>query len=1075
MRIQEDNQEFEGNLLLFFISVDYLSCYNPGLSKLLKLARFSRKLPTLNFVLAPPSSQFRTYNCQNQFKSLSNIIPCIKEPSSYGTFWPLSDHPSPQISCFLQKGFSEIIKGIAVKALHALCIKGLVQLSTFHTNTLITMYSKFGDIKYAQYVFDQMLERNEASWNSMMSGLVRVGWYFEAMQFFYHMLGHNVKPSGYVVASLVTACDRSGCMIEEALQIHGYVVKYGLLSDVFVGTCLLHFYGTYGQVCEATKLFEEIVEPNIVSWTSLMVAYANSGDVVEVINIYQLLRRNGLYCNENTISTVISSCGMLADKLLGYQVLGNVIKSGLDTNVSVENSLVSMFGNCDSMQEASYVFNNMKERDTISWNSIITAAAHSGHCEESFWNFSWMRNTHTETNYITISALLAVCGFAEYLSWGRGLHGLVVKSGLESNVCVCNSLLTMYSEAGKSEAAEFVFRTMPDRDLISWNSMMASYVEDGMCMQAIQLFIDMLQTRRAMNYVTFTSALAACSNLGNINEGKIVHALVILFGLHHNLIIGNALVTMYGKFNMMFNAQRVCRTMPKRDEVTWNALIGGYADNEQPSEALQAFNLMREEGIPANYITIVNLLGACLSPDDLLKHGLPIHAHTIVTGFELDSYVQSSLVTMYANCGDLNTSNYLFNGLANKNSSAWNAIVTANAHYGPGEEALKLIVKMRNSRVHLDQFSFSVALAIIGNLAVLDEGQQLHALVIKLGFESDHYVLNAIMDMYGKCGEIDDVLKILPQPSTRLQRSWNILISALARHGLFKEAREAFHDMLKLGLRPDHVTFVSLLSACSHGGLVDEGLQYYSSMTREFGVPVGIEHCVCIIDLLGRSGRLAEAEAFIDKMPVPPNDLVWRSLLAACKMHGNMELGRKAAEHLFKLDSSDDSAYVLYSNMFASSRRWDEVENVRSQMITHNIKKKPACSWVKLRNKVTSFGMGDKSHPQTGQIIAKLEELIKMIKETGYVPDTSYALQDTDEEQKEHNLWNHSERIALAFGLINCPEGSPIRIFKNLRVCGDCHSVFKLVSKIVGRKIILRDAYRFHHFSGGKCSCSDYW
>ncbi|KAG4968141.1 hypothetical protein JHK87_033792 [Glycine soja] len=769
-------------------------------------------------------------------------------------------------------GFSIITDFIVGKALHAFCVKGVIHLGTFQANTLISMYSKFGSIEHAQHVFDKMPERNEASWNNLMSGFVRVGWYHKAMQFFCHMLEHGVRPSSYVAASLVTA--------------------------------LLHFY----------------------------------------------------------------------DKMLGYQVLGSVIKSGLDTTVSVANSLISMFGNCDSIEEASCVFDDMKERDTISWNSIITASVHNGHCEKSLEYFSQM-----------------------------------LKSGLESN---------------------------------------------------------------ATNYVTFTTALSACYNLETL---KIVHAFVILLGLHHNLIIGNALVTMYGKFGSMAAAQRVCKIMPDRDEVTWNALIGGHADNKEPNAAIEAFNLLREEGVPVNYITIVNLLSAFLSPDDLLDHGMPIHAHIVVAGFELETFVQSSLITMYAQCGDLNTSNYIFDVLANKNSSTWNAILSANAHYGPGEEALKLIIKMRNDGIHLDQFSFSVAHAIIGNLTLLDEGQQLHSLIIKHGFESNDYVLNATMDMYGKCGEIDDVFRILPQPRSRSQRSWNILISALARHGFFQQAREAFHEMLDLGLRPDHVTFVSLLSACSHGGLVDEGLAYFSSMSTKFGVPTGIEHCVCIIDLLGRAGKLTEAENFINKMPVPPTDLVWRSLLAACKIHGNLELARKAADRLFELDSSDDSAYVLYSNVCASTRRWRDVENVRKQMESHNIKKKPACSWVKLKNQVTTFGMGDQYHPQNAEIYAKLEELKKIIREAGYMPDTSYSLQDTDEEQKEHNLWNHSERIALAFGLINSSEGSPLRIFKNLRVCGDCHSVFKMVSQIIGRKIILRDAYRFHHFSSGKCSCSDYW
>ncbi|GAU12663.1 hypothetical protein TSUD_121550 [Trifolium subterraneum] len=672
------------------------------------------------------------------------------------------------------------------------------------------------------------------------------------------MFEYGVTPSSYVVASLVTACDRSGCMTKEALQIHGYVVKCGLMSNVFAGTSLLHFYGTHGSVFEAKKLFEEIEEPNIVTWTSLMVCYADNGHTKEVLNIYRHLRHNGLICNENTMATVIRTCGMCEDKTLGYHILGDVVKSGLDTSsVSVANSLISMFSNYDNVEEASVVFNNMKERDTISWNSIITASAHNGRFEESLGHFIWMRRTRTKTNYITISALLPACGSAQNLKWGRGLHGLIIKSGLESNVCVCNSLLSMYSQAGSCEDAEFVFHTMPERDLISWNSMMASHVEDGKHSHALQLLVDMLKTRMATNYITFTTALSACYNLVKL---KIVHASAIHFGVHHNAIIGNTLVTMYGKFGLMAEAQKVSKIMPERDVVTWNALIGGHADNKDPNAAIKAFNLLRREDLLSNYITIVNLLGSCLSPDYLLKHGMPIHAHIVVAGFELNTYVQSSLITMYAQCGDLNASNYIFDVLANKNSSTWNAILSANAHYGPGEEALKFIARMRNDGVDLDQFSFSVALATIGNLTVLDEGQQLHSWIIKLGFESNEYVLNATMDMYGKCGEIDD-----------------------------------------------------------------------------------------------------------------------------------------------------------------------------------------------------------------------LEELRKMTRDEGYMPDTSYALQDTDEEQKEHNLWNHSERIALAFGLINSPEGSPIRIFKNLRVCGDCHSVFKLVSKTVGRKIIVRDSYRFHHFYGGNCSCSDYW
>lgn len=947
-------------------------------------------------------------------------------------------------------------------------------LRVFCSNTLVNMYSKFGLIEYARYVFDNITERNEASWNTMMSSYVRVGLYPESVRFFCEMVDCGVRPSGFVIASLVTACDKSACMFSEGLQVHGFVVKIGLLSDLFVGTSLLHLYGTYGLVSNARKVFEEMPDKNVVTWTSLIAGYSSNGDLGEVMSIYKHMRHEGVCCNDNTIALVFSTCGTLGDELLGQQVLGDVVKLGLQTSVSVANSLISMYGNFGNVDEACYVFDHMDERDTISWNSIISANVQNGLCEESLRCFHRMRHVNKGVNSITVSTLLGACGSTVRLKWGSGIHGLVVKLGMESNVCVGNTLLSMYSEAGRSEDAELVFHRMIDKDIISWNSMLACYVQNEESQNALKLFAEMLRMRKVINYVTLTSALSACSNPEFLVEGKILHALAVVASLQDNLIVGNALVTMYGKFSKTVRAQKVLQIMPKRDEVTWNALIGGYAENKEPNEAITAFKFMREEGTPANYITIINVLSAFLVPGDLQKHGMPIHAHIVLTGFELDNYVQSSLITMYAKCGDLNSSNSIFNGLTVKNSIAWNAIIAANANHGL-EEALKLVLMMGRAGVGFDQFSLSVALSVSADLAMLEEGQQLHGLVVKLGFDTDHYISNAAMDMYGKCGEMEDVLKILQSPTNRSRLSWNILISSFAKHGCFQKARESFQEMIKLGMKPDRVTFVSLLSACSHGGLVDDGLAYYNAMTTEFCVPPGVEHCVCIIDLLGRSGRLSEAENFIKEMPVPPNDLVWRSLLAACKTHHNFELARKATERLLELDPSDDSAYVLFSNVCATTGRWEEVENVRRQMGSRNVTKKPACSWVKLKREVNKFGMGEQSHPQTEQIYAKLGELMKMIREAGYVPDTSYSLQDTDEEQKEHNLWNHSERIALAFGLINTPQGSPVKVFKNLRVCGDCHSVYKHVSAVVGRKIILRDPYRFHHFSDGMCSCSDYW
>nr|XP_043619357.1 pentatricopeptide repeat-containing protein At3g24000, mitochondrial [Erigeron canadensis] len=1006
----------------------------------------------------------------NRFVYADALRGCIRS-----SFVRRGMHQSPVLSGFLEKGFSDVMNESVGKSLHGFYIKNMGCSSVFHTNTLINMYSKFGEVDKAWYLFSEMPHTNEVTWNTMISALVRACLCSDAIVLFGQMRGQGFETSGFVIASLLTGCTASRVLMHQGFQIHGLILKNGLLCNVYATTALLNFYAAYGFHSSAHSLFDEMPEKNVVSWTSLMVGYSDDGNPLEVLNLYQQMRCEDVDCNHNTFTTVITSCGLLEDETLGVKVLGHVIKCGYENDLSVANSLISMFGNLGRVVDACYIFNQMNLRDTISWNSMISAYARNYSHEDSFRCFNLMRHVHENLDPITLSALLSVCGSMDNYHWGAAVHGLVQKLGLDLNLSISNTLLGMYSESGRSKDMAQLFEEMPRKDLISWNSLMAGHVQEGKYLDALKGFVKLLQRQRTGNHVSFASALTACSDPECREYATILHALVLTCGLQHNLIVGNAIVTMYGKHRMMWKAERVFERMPERDLVTWNTLIGGYAECEEPNQAIKVFKLMRKQNEPPNYITLVHVLGSCFAPSYLLSHGMPLHAYIILSGFDSDDYIKNSLITMYGKCNDLKSSTHIFDGIVNKDYVAWNAVVAANAHHGHGEEALKRFSEMRRSGVQLDHFSFSGALAAAANLSTLEEGQQLHGLIIKFGFDSYQYVKTPLVDMYGKCGEINDVLKMLPEPIIRPRVLWNILISAFSRLGSFHEAREAFHEMLNTGLKPDHVTFVSLLSACSHGGLVDEGLAYYSLMTTKFGVPVGIEHCVCIIDLLGRSGRLSEAEDFIKKMPIPPNDFVWRSLLAACRIHGNLELGKQAADHLLQSNPSDDSAFVLYSNVCATTGKWEAVHNVREEMEFSNIKKKPACSWINIKRKVSSFAIGDKSHPYSDKIYAKLDELRKKVKEAGYVPDLSFSLQDVDEEQKEDHLWKHSERLALAYGLMNTPEGSSLQIFKNLRVCGDCHLVFKFISNITRRKFILRDPFRFHHFSDGKCSCGDYW
>ncbi|TVU23453.1 hypothetical protein EJB05_25820, partial [Eragrostis curvula] len=991
---------------------------------------------------------------------------------------PLASHWHPAVAAFPHAGFSHLADHPRLaRAVHGFVLRRALPLSAFHRNTLLAFYFRRGPsaagAAAALHLFDAMPHRTDSTWYTAISGCVRCGLDGTAFALLRDMRARGVPLSGFALASLVTSCERRGRGgLEEGAAVHALTCRAGLMGNVYIGTALLHLYGSHGMVANARRLFWEMAERNVVSWTALMVALSSNGHLEEALQAYRRMRREGVTCNANAFATVVSLCGNLEDEASGLQVTAHVVVSGLESNVSVANSLITMFGNLGRVQDAERLFGRMEECDTISWNAMISVYSHEGACSKCFLIFSDMLRRRVRPDVTTLCSLVSVCASSNHVAYGSGVHSLCIRSGQDSALPLINALVNMYSSAGKLDDAEFLFWNMRARDIISWNTMISAYVQNDNCIDALKAVGQLLQTNDAApNHMTFSSALGACSNL---KDGRMVHGMIFQRNLHNNLLVGNSLLTMYSKCSYMEDAERVFQSMPTCDVVSCNVLIGGYAALEDSTKAMHVFSWMRAAGIEPNYITMINLHGSLKSSDDLRSYGMPLHAYMTQTGLLSDEYITNSLITMYATCGDLGSSSDIFHRIINKSAISWNAIIAAYVQHGHGEDALKLFMDMKHAGNKLDRVCLAECLSSSASLASLEEGMQLHCLGVKSGLDLDTHVINAAMDMYGKCGKIDEMLKMLPDPATRPTQCWNTLISSYARYGYFKEAEDTFKQMVSIGQKPDYVTFVALLSACSHAGLVDKGIEYYNSMASTFHVSPGIKHCVCIVDLLGRLGRLAEAEKFIEEMPVLPNDLIWRSLLSSSRTHKNLDIGRKAAKNLLELDPFDDSAYILLSNLYATNARWVDVDKLRTHMKTIKLNKKPACSWLKLKNEVTTFGIGDRSHVHAEKIYAKLDEILLKLREVGYVVDTSSALHDTDEEQKEQNLWNHSEKLALAYGLIVVPEGTTIRIFKNLRVCADCHLVFKLVSMVFHRDIVLRDPYRFHQFKGGTCTCSDF-
>ncbi|XP_057851785.1 putative pentatricopeptide repeat-containing protein At1g68930 [Cryptomeria japonica] len=570
------------------------------------------------------------------------------------------------------------------------------------------------------------------------------------------------------------------------------------------------------------------------------------------------------------------------------------------------------------------------------------------------------------------------------------------------------------------------------------------------------------------------TVLQSSSRVNKAIQIKGLHAQFIKIRSKEDIYVNNNFIHMYAKCGCLDDARQVFDKMSERNLVSWNTILAGCVRNGQNEEALDIFSRMHSTGVKPDEFTFGSVLKAC-SKLEIVERGKGIHAQVVKFGFEFNIFAASALVDMYVKCRSIHDANKLFEELPGRDLVLWTAMISAYAQDGQSIKALKLFCQMQWSGIKPNTFSFTSALVACCSLARLDQGTQFHALVVKYGLQSDTPVGNSLITMYSKCGSIKDAELVFRKLPKRSVISWSAMISGYAYHGRGKEALQLFEHMKKKGMKPNNVTFVGVLSACSHGGLVKEGLAYFDSMSRDYGNSPIAEHYACIVDLLGRAGLLEEAVDFIGRMPFAACDAVWRTLLGASRVHNNMEIGLLAAEHLMVLAPHDASAYVLLSNIYAAAGRWEDVARVRKKMDDMGVEKEAGLSWVEVRGKMHRFVARDRSHPQSEDIYATLQLLTKQIIEAGYKPYTKLVLHDVEDELKEQYLCHHSEKLAIAFGLLSFPLGKPIQIVKNLRVCVDCHTATKFISKIVRREIVMRDASRFHHFKDGICSCGDYW
>lgn len=554
-----------------------------------------------------------------------------------------------------------------------------------------------------------------------------------------------------------------------------------------------------------------------------------------------------------------------------------------------------------------------------------------------------------------------------------------------------------------------------------------------------------------------------------------IHAKLLLYGLQAHNALASKISNRYIAFDEIDAARRVFDTIPNPCSFLCNVLIRAYSKTDDHGESLRLYlMMMTRKGLVPDKYTFPFALNSCAGLCDL-RIGKLIHQHSICFGCGGDLFVNAALVDMYAKCGEVESACLVFDKMPIRDLVSWTSMISGYAHNGYNGETLEFFNLMRESGLSPNRVGLLSGLLACGNLGALRKGEWFHGHAIKTGFISDILVVTALMDMYTKCGNIDSARRKFDEAEGKDVVCWSAMIASYGTHGDVKGALSLLNEMVGLGMRPNDVTFTCVLSACSHAGLLEEGKMYFEMMKKEFGLEPRLNNYACMVDLLGRCGRLTEAQRLIEEMPMGPDVGVWGSLLGACRIHGDLNLAEKIADRVFELDPFQGGYHVLLSNIYAAKSRWKEVEKIRKMMIERGASKIQGFSLIEFNGVVYKFGAGDRSILRSDEIYSKLEELGVSMKSFGHIPATDFVLHDIEEEAKEEALLFHSEKLAIAFGLISTRPGTTIRVTKNLRICGDCHNAVKLISKMEERTIIVRDMHRFHRFEGGECSCRDYW
>eukprot|EP01018_Ginkgo_biloba_P018926 Gb_05127 [translate_table: standard] len=646
--------------------------------------------------------------------------------------------------------------------------------------------------------------------------------------------------------------------LEEGKRVHTHIIITGFQPWSFTWNRLIDMYAKCGNVADARRMFDRMPEQDGGSWNAMISGYARHGHGEEALKLFWQMQSLGLKPNEFTIASVLGACSSQLALEQAKQVHAHIINTGYVSNVFLGSALVDIYAKCGNLEDARNVFDEMPERNDVSWNVMIARYARLGHFQEALKLFSQMQQEGMKAAKFTFANVLTVCACLSALLHGKQLHAHIVRTGFESNVIVGSALVDMYAKCGNIEDARHIFNALPERDVVSWTAMVGGYIKCG----------------------------------------------------------------------RVDDARHVFDEMPERNIVSWNAMITGYVQNSRGEEALDLFGQMQRTHKQLDQVTLGSTLNACATVMDL-ELGKQVHAYAVRIGFDLNVFVGNAILDMYCKCGSIENAREWFLQMVERDRVSWNAMISGYARHGQDEQALHMFRQMQLAGMVPTQFTFSSVLSACANLAILEYGKQVHACTVRFRLDSNVFVESALVDMYAKCGSLRYARQVFDKMVERDVVAWNAIIAGYANNSSSKEALELFENMVQAGSKPDHITFIAILNACTNGGLVNAGRFYFDSMSRDYYITPRVEHYACMIDLLGHMGCMDEVDDFINNMPFEPNSIMWKSLLDACRIHGNIELGKRAVESLLELEPENTAPYVILSKIYTAAGRLDDAADLR--------------------------------------------------------------------------------------------------------------------------------------------------